>query len=370
MNKGGGAMEASNSVLEYKCPCCGAGLRFGEYSQKLTCAFCDNEFDIDSVAVFNETLHEEDEEQAQWEQSEASQWSQEECDSICTFTCPACGGEILTDANTAATFCPYCENPTILPGRLSGGIRPDAVIAFKTSKEDAQKAFLNLCKGKPLLPKMFTQEQRLEKISGIYVPFWLYDCQSNFHGDYRATRTNVWSDSQYTYTRTSYYMLRRGSTARFEHIPMDASSKMANSMMESIEPFDFSQMVDFDTAYLSSFLADKYDVESDAGKDRVQQRVSSTMNDLLQGTFSGYSAVTPTARQLRVEQGRCKYVLLPVWMLHTTYKNKTYVFAMNGQTGKMTGTFPICSKRSWGWFSLIGGLTAAATLLLQMLLGM
>lgn len=362
-------MEATGGVLEYKCPCCGAGLSFGEHTQKLKCEYCDNEFDIESVKVYNEVLHENSSDEFQWERAQTTQWSQDECSSVRTFTCPSCGGEILTDEQTAATFCPYCENPTILPGRLSGGIRPDAVIPFKTTKEDAQKAFLTLCKGKPLLPKMFTQEQRVEKITGMYVPFWLYDCQSSFQGTYRATRTHVWADSHYRYTRTSHYMLRRGSAAFFEHIPMDASKKMENAIMESIEPFDYSQMVDFDTAYLSGFLADKYDVESNAGQERVRQRVSNTLDDMLKSTFSGYATVTPTAKRTKVEHSRAQYVLLPVWMLHTKYRDKTYVFAMNGQTGKMTGTFPICPKRSWAWFSLIGGITAAAMMLVQMLSG-
>ncbi len=360
-------MDATRGVLEYKCPCCGAGLRFGEQAQKMKCAYCDNEFDLESVEVFNEILHEQDSEQIQWEEIDPGQWSEEEQAHLRVFTCPSCGGELITDENTAATFCPYCDNPTILPGRLSGGMKPDAVLPFQKSKEDAKAAFLHLCKGKPLLPKMFTQEHRLEKISGIYVPFWLYDCKSSFQGSYRATRTQMWADSQYTYTRTSHYMLRRGATATFHHIPVDGSRKMDNTIMESIEPFDFSQMADFDTAYLSGFLADKYDVGSDEGKARVQQRITSTMNSLVTPTLSGYVTVTPTARQNRVEQGKIKYVLLPVWMLHTKYRNKTYVFAMNGQTGKMTGTFPICPKRSWMWFGIIGGITAAVTMAVQLL---
>lgn len=360
-------MDVTGGVLEYKCPCCGAGLAFGEVEQKFKCEYCDNEFDIESVKVYNEVLHEENSDEFQWEETEASQWSEAECASVRAFICPACGGEILTDENTAATFCPYCENPTILPGRLTGGLKPDAVIPFKTTKEDAQKAFLNLCKGKPLLPKMFTEEQRVEKITGMYVPFWLYDCQSSFHGSYRATRTQVWADSNYTYTRTSYYMLRRGAAAAFQHIPMDASSKMDDTVMESIEPFDYTQMVDFDTAYLSGFLADKYDVESNSGQERVQQRVSNTMESMISGTLAGYATVIPTAKQMKVDHSKAKYVLLPVWMLHTKYQDKTYVFAMNGQTGKMTGTFPICPKRSWTWFSLIGGITAAVAMLVQVL---
>lgn len=354
-----------NNVLEYKCPCCNAGLPFSESVQKMKCPYCDNEFELETVRSYNEELNRSDESDFQWDASQTKEWTPEEAEKLVSFTCPACGGELITDDHTAATFCPYCENPAILPGRVAGGLKPDGVIPFKTSKEeDARSAFLNLCKGKPLLPKSFTEEQRLEKISGIYVPFWLYDCDSSFTGHFKATRLHSWSDSRYHYTRTDHYQLTRGANASFGAIPMDASTKMDNAIMESIEPFDYSQMVDFETAYLSGFLADKYDVESASGEARVEERVSASMDSMIQETLIGYSSVVPTSRQLRVTQGKAKYVLLPVWMLYTKYRDKTYVFAMNGQSGKMTGTFPICPKRTAAWFSgICAGVTALAMLI-------
>ena len=361
-------MEQQATVLEYKCPCCGAGLIFGEVIQKMKCEYCDNEFDLDTVRTYNESLNPPEEPPIQWEEPETKQWSQDEESILKTFTCPSCGGEILTEETTAATFCPYCENPTILPGRVSGGIKPDGVIPFKTSKEDAMAAFLQLCKGKPLLPRMFTEEHRVEKITGMYVPFWLYDCGSDFSAQYKATRIHRWSDSRYNYTRTEHFHLMREATADFASIPMDASQKMDNAIMESIEPYDYSQMVDFETAYLSGFLADKYDVEAKQGEDRIRQRVSASMNSLVQETVLGYATCVPVNTRLNVEHGRAKYVLLPVWMLHTKYGDGTYVFAMNGQTGKITGTFPICPKRTAAWFAgICAGVTAIASVI-QMLL--
>ena len=149
---------------------------------------------------------------------------------------------------------------------------------------------------------------------------------------------------------------------------MDASSKLDDGLMESIEPFDYTASVPFETAYLSGFLADKYDVESQLGQERVRQRVGASMEDLLAPTFLGFATVVPTGRQLRVDHSRAKYVLLPVWMLHTKYKDKTYVFAMNGQTGKMTGTFPVCPKRTAAWFAAVCGGVAALAVLVQWLL--
>ena len=357
--KGGYCMENQTTVLEYKCPCCNAGLAFDGVSQQLTCAYCDNTFDLDTIRACNEEESPE-KNPVQWEETQHNQWTDEEQETMRSFTCPSCGAEIITDENTAATFCPYCDNPTILPGRLSGGLKPDAVIPFQTSQEDAKNAFLKLCKGKVLLPKFFTQEQRLEKITGMYVPFWLYDCSGDLRGNYKATRVTTWSDAQYHYTKTDHFLLKRNANADFSGIPMDGSSKMEDDFMESIEPYDYQALTDYDNRYLTGFLADKYDVPSEKGEDRIRQRVDNSLNDLIQSSFMGYSTVVPTSRQVNVLQGKAKYVLLPVWMLNTKYKGKIYTFAMNGQTGKITGSFPICPKRTAMWFA---GICTAVTLL-------
>lgn len=350
-------MPTDTHVIEYKCPCCDAGLVFGEDVQQLTCEYCGNTFAIDAVLAFNES-QQQTQETFDWEESESSTWSEAEQEAMRAFQCPSCGAEIVTDEHTIATFCPFCDNPTILPGRVTGGMKPDGVIPFKTGKEDAKAAFLNLCKGKPLLPKFFTEEQRLEKITGMYVPFWLYDCSGQMDGSYKATRVHHWSDAHYNYTRTEHFLLNRSAEADFAGIPMDGSSKMEDTFMESIEPYDYSQVEDFDMAYLSGFLADKYDVESKEGEGRVRQRVDNALDDLIQPTLIGYSTVLPTRRNVNVSHSRVRYVLMPVWILNTRYNGKLYTFAMNGQTGKITGSLPICPKRTAAWFA---GLTAAFT---------
>ncbi len=349
---------AETNVLEYKCPCCDASLVFSQASQKLNCHSCGNEFDLDAVKEYNETTEGEE---FTWDESEYIQWDDPD---VHTFECPSCCGQIMTDGSTAATFCPYCGNPAVLPTRVSGGLKPDAVLPFKTGKKDAEAAFLALCKGKPLLPKDFTSQQQLEKITGTYVPFWLYSCDSLQDGKYRATRVRRWSDSRYHYTKTDYFLLTRAAKATFDGIPMDGSTKMDNTIMESIEPFDYQQLVDFDTAYLSGFLADKYDVEAKDGENRIRQRVGDTMSQMIAASCIGYTTVVPTMRNLRISHSKAKYVLLPVWLLTSRYKDQTYTFAMNGQTGKMTGTFPICAKRSAAWFC---GITAAVTALVSLI---
>ena len=304
-------------VMEYKCPCCDAGLKFEADDQKLSCEYCGNSFDLEAVSAYNENSN--DSESFNWTEREETNWSEEEQNHLQSYQCPSCGGEIITEETTAATFCPYCENPAIMSNRLSGGLKPDAVIPFKTTKEDAQAAFSKLCKGKPLLPKGFSSQQRLEKITGMYVPFWLYNCEGDQEGRYRATRIHTWSDSRYNYRRTDYYLLTRAAKAEFDGIPMDGSTKMDDTIMESIEPFDYTQMMDFNTAYLTGYLADKYDVEHTAGEERIRERVGSTLDSQIQASLIGYTGAIPIHKQLSIEHSKAKYVLLPVWMLNTKY---------------------------------------------------
>ena len=238
--------------------------------------------------------------------------------------------------------------------------KPDYIIPFKLSKEDAIAALKNHYKKKPLLPKIFSAQNHIEEIQGVYVPFWLFNGSADADIRYNCTRSMTHREGDYDVTDTQHFMVRRAGTVKFEKIPVDASSKMPDENMDSIEPFDYKQLTSFDMAYLTGYLADKYDVPSENGEPRVRQRVDAAMDDRLQSTFTGYSSVVPTSRQLNIKHNKARYVFFPVWILNTKYKDKIYTFAMNGQTGKMTGAFPICPKKTAAWFA---GVTAGVALL-------
>lgn len=355
------------SIQEYKCPCCGAALKFSAESQQLHCEYCENTFDLESVRAYNDTL-DGAEESFDWENYDASSgsgdWTEAEREAIRTFHCPSCGGEILTEATTAATFCPYCGNPAIIPGRVSESFRPDLVIPFRLSKEDAQAAFQTFCKGKRLLPKDYVTAQRLEQITGMYVPFWVFDGGVDARIRYRATRVRHWADSRYNYTKTDHFLLQRSGKLQCSGIPVDGSQKMDNTWMEAIEPYNYAQAVPFDMAYLSGYLADKYDVTSEACQPIANERIRNTAESLLADTTAGYASVIPEGKTVQVQSGRVQYMLLPVWVLNSSYEGKTYTFMMNGQTGKLIGKLPISKSRSFVWFGTVcGAVTAVATLL-------
>jgi len=329
------------TLLEYKCPACGGALSFDASLQKMKCPYCDTEFEVAALQELDEVLQQEQPSDYSWESQPEGQWSEEETRNLRSYVCQSCGGEIVGDLSTAATNCPYCDNPVVMAGQFSGTLRPDLVVPFKLNKEQAKAALSGYLEKKPLLPKAFKSQNRIESIQGIYVPFWLFDTDADASLRYKATRIHTWSDADYNYTRTSFFSLIRSGHIGFDHVPVDGSSKMPNELMESIEPYDMTQAVDFQTAYLAGYLADKFDVEAEVCKTRANDRIRASTETAFAQTTAGYATVTPESTNIQLSGGKVRYALLPVWMLTTQWDGKTYTFAMNGQTGKMVGNLPI-----------------------------
>lgn len=346
----------NDTLKEYKCPCCGGAIAFDTASQKLKCPYCDTEFDIDTLKSFDDALKNEAPDDMKWDTSAGSEWQDGEGDGLCSYVCKSCGGEIVADENTAATSCPFCGNPVVMMGRLSGDLKPDVVIPFKLDRNAAKAALLNHYKGKRLLPKVFRDENHIDEIRGVYVPFWLFDADADADIRYKATKTRTWSDDRYDYTETSHYSVFRSGSIGFERVPVDGSSKIEDALMESIEPFGSSDAVDFQTAYLAGYLADRYDVDAEASIERANERIKRSTEDAFRATVQGYDSVVPEQSGVRLKNGRATYALYPVWLLNTTWQDKKYMFAMNGQTGKFVGDLPVDRSAARRW---LFGLTAA-----------
>ncbi len=354
-------------VVEYKCPNCAASLTFDSDLQEMHCEYCGTDFDIAAVKEYNETLEAPAADDYDWESYEEKEKTDagSEENNIYSFTCPSCGGRIFGDSVTAATFCPYCGNPAILSERLSEMFRPDLVIPFRLDQSAAKAALLQEYKKRPLLPNLFKETNKIEKITGLYVPFWLYDCGVEASVQYKATRISSWSDSRYRYTKTSYFSAVRNGCFSMENLPFDGSVKMDDRFMEAIEPFDFSSAVPFDSSYLSGYLADKYDVPAQEGIPRINARIKTTAENLFSQTVTGYQTVRTENSSVQVAHGKIRYALLPVWLLNTDYQGKKYTFVMNGQTGKLVGEYPVSRAKYWGFFS---GIFAAAAALAGLVL--
>ncbi len=251
--------------------------------------------------------------------------------------------------------------------QFSGSLRPDYVIPFQLDKKAAKEALKKFYAGKRLLPGTFKDSNHIDEVKGVYVPFWLFDAKADVNMRYRATKIRTWSDSRYYYTQTDFYSVSRSGNMEFKRVPVDGSKKMPDDLMESLEPFDFSGAVDFQTAYLAGFLADKYDVDSHESAGRAGERIQKSARAAFDATVRGYTTVTQEAGSIRLQNGRVTYAFFPVWLLSTTWNGKQYLFAMNGQNGKMTGDLPLDKAAYIKWLAVLTVLTSGALYMLAYL---
>lgn len=344
------------AIQEYKCPCCGGAIVFDSNIQKMKCPYCDTEFEMETLKGYDNELKNDKADDMQWESNAGTEWQEGEADGLRTYICKSCGGEIVGDESMAATECPFCGNPVVLSGQFSGALKPDIVIPFKLDKNAAKAGLTKHLSKKRLLPKIFKDQNHIDEVKGLYVPFWLFDTDVSAQVRYRATKVRSWSDSNYNYTETQHYSVHRGGNIGFANVPVDGSTKMADDLMESIEPYNISDAVDFQTAYLSGYLADKYDVDADQSVQRANERVKKSTEEAFAQTVKNYTTVVTENSNIHLSSGKVKYALYPVWILNTTWKDEKFTFAMNGQTGKFVGNLPVDKAAAVRWGL---GLTAA-----------
>ncbi|MBQ6407434.1 MAG: hypothetical protein IJJ64_05285 [Butyrivibrio sp.] len=333
------------SLHEYECPACGGAMEFNPKTQKLKCPFCDSEFDVkDYVANHNSTTEAE---VADGYNSSSESTSDQP---LYVYRCGSCGGEILTTESLGSTKCPFCSNNVVVKEKFDGQFKPDFIIPFKLTRDDAMKTYRNHVKSKKLVPKVFLDENHIDELKGIYVPFWLFNAKESFSGSYEATKVRTWSDSHYQYTETKFYDVQRAGTEDFDNVPVDGSKEMPDDLMESLEPFDENEMVPFNMGYLAGFLANKYNVSAEDNKPRALQRMAVSVSQDFRNTISGYSSVRTLNENTNTVSVSHSYALYPVYVLNTSWQGKNYLFAMNGQSGKFVGNLPFSMAQAVKYF--------------------
>ena len=341
--------------MDYKCPACGGALEFDPALQKMKCPYCDSVYTMEQLAPKDEQLNQGaanpdepmdpnsaeplPEDQLNWNTDAGSQWGYGETDGMRVYICNSCGGEIIGDETMAATSCPFCGNPTVIMGNFTGALKPDCVIPFKLDKKAAKDALRAHVSGKKLVPKLFKDENHLDEIKGVYVPYWLFDSSADARLRFRATRSRAWSDRNYNYVETEEYLVERGGSIDFEAVP-------------------------FQTAYLAGYLADKYDVTAEQSIDRANERIKKTAEAAFAEQVTGYETVSLDSSSIQLKNGTVRYALYPVWLLNTTWNGTKYTFAMNAQTGKFVGDLPVDKSAYWKYILLYGGIFAAVAYLL------
>ncbi len=340
-------------AVQYKCLNCGAGLIFDPEKQDFICEYCDSVFKEEDFFHKDEKL-----EVDIMEKSENDVF-----DNALLYVCPSCGAEVVTDETTAATTCYYCSNPVVLSGKLSGELKPDYIIPFKIDKNDAIAKFKELCRKKKFLPKDFISESRLEEIKGVYFPYWYIDGETD--GNINATSKQVksWMVGDIRHTETTVRGHFRQGNLSIRNMPEAALKSKDRDILKYVCPFNSSDFVPFSMSYLSGFFAEKRDVEIAEIETSVNDKIKSYSSEKLLQSIE-YPNASVKDSSIRIDNIRWSYNLLPVWVLNYKHKDKKYIYALNGQTGKVYGEMPVCNKKL---AALFAGATAAASVILTVL---
>ncbi len=356
------------AVISYKCPNCDGELVFDPASQNYQCEYCMSRFSQQELEAMKPDAASEQKAEpapsaASSDGEDTAEGTREEA---VVYSCPSCGAQVVTDATTAATFCYYCHNPVVLSGRLSGEYLPDHVIPFAIDKEQARKRFLDYVHSRKFIPRAFFKKQQIEKLSGIYFPYWVYECELEGRLDAQARQVRVWRSGEMEYTETKTYAIERSGTVHLGGITKNALKKADHQLAQGVLPYDLNGKKEFHMGYLSGFQAEKRDIEQAFYAPEVGRETEGYGRQMLRDTISGYSSVSENSHTCKTKSEAWSYLLLPVWAL--TYKarnGKMYYYAMNGQNGNVYGELPVDYKK----IGILSGIVALAVLILFLIGG-
>ncbi len=356
-----------NAVEEQKCPSCGGALIFDPVSGRMKCEYCGTAYDIAQGSAAGEKSGDTADKKESISGFDFASLTDQVTDpnaaDLPIYNCRSCGAELIAPPEQFALACPYCGNNIVLTQKTSGQLRPDSLIPFKIDPKSLPCAVKNYYKGKALLPKRMFSESSMGSVTGVYVPFWIFNGRVSgsisFVGETRSTVR----EGDYKVTTIKSFAIDRDVSMDFENVPVDASGRISDKMMDSLEPFDLADAVPFDMRYLAGFTADRFDVQKGEIEDRAKKRMFTTADDSVRAkACEGYSNVTRSGGKLNLDLN-AKYMLLPVYLFDVAFDGKKYEFAVNGQTGRVVGDIPI-DKRTSSIYFLIRAIGVAAVIII------
>ena len=369
----------SEYIKEQKCPNCGGTMRFVPEKGKIVCEFCDSEFNIESGSSqnMNHTVNMGTDNSAINGDGSISGFDfrqfydgvpKADGEGLPIYYCKSCGAEVIAASEEASLTCPYCTNKIVLSDKVSGNMRPNGIIPFKIAKSNLKKHLDEFYKDKKLLPKNFFSEKKIEAVTGIYVPFWIFSGEIGGKYFYSCTKEHSTVQGNYRVKTTEYYDVEREGGVTFSDIPLDASEKIDDALMDSVLPYDFSEIKDFDYQYLAGFAADRFDVPGKSLQSRAQNRMEKTAQRIVNTKVkSQYSSAKFKHSLLKASNVDVRYVLLPVYTFSIMVGSQKYSFAVNGQTGKVVGELPISKNVSRMYMLKKASIPAAIILLYYIL---
>lgn len=363
-------------MQKFNCKTCGAELYWDSEANCLKCEYCDSEYKVfefdkekqEELLTESDITKEQQELQAADEYAKATDDS--ELNDLVVYQCSHCKAEIVTARSTVATTCAFCGRAISITNKLVNDFRPDAIIPFEINEKEAKEIYKKYIRSTFLTPKEFGTDGVLKKIKGIYVPFWLH----SFDSDTKAT---IYCENITSHRRGDdkiidhhMYQVTVDAKGSFKDIPTDGLKHLDDALMDAIEPFDYSKLAEFNPAYMAGYYAEEYNESDKVTRARATDRAKQTMRAQMEQEAGAFAVKQLRSYDEDLSQVTAKYAMLPVWLLNVTYKEKEYLYAINGETGKIVGKLPISVQKLWIAIatSMVGGYMLATIIRLVTLL--
>jgi len=349
-------------VRQYPCKQCGAQLTYNATSQQMVCNYCGYS---EVIPTSKEAIVEYEYNDALL-QPQATGWGTE----TRTIQCENCGAKTTFAAGQISSACAFCGSPKVVETPSNTNlIRPESLVPFQIDKNAAAQKFREWLNGLWFRPGDLKKMAELAKISGIYLPFWTYDAntQSWWEAEagyyYYTTETYTEQDANgntVVQTREVQHIRWEPASGHYQAFFDDelifASVGLSQKMVEGLYPYDTGRLAPYQSAYLAGWLAEEYKVDVKEGWQRAQKVIGDKIYAACENLIPG-----DTHRNLSVETAfsniAYKHVLLPLWIAAYLYRDKSYQFLVNGQTGKVSGDAPL------SWVKILSLIFVIATII-------
>jgi ribosomal protein S27E len=341
--------ERTEKETDKKCPQCGATVTFDPSSGLMHCEYCGYTCELPKAEDEKE-ICEMDFEAAL--HTASFNWGEQKK----SVQCKQCGAVTIYDALETAAVCPFCGSTNVMPAATDSTIAPGGVCVFAITKEQAGENFKKWLKRKWFAPRKAKKSASPEAFKGIYLPYWTFDAQTTSNFTARAGYDSKGNNK--SNTTTNWKHVSGIYQELFDDVTVMASKRHEGTGVKGCEPFDFSKLIPYTPQAVAGFAAERYSVGLKEGWGKAQQTIQSRLKgNIAKYVKKHWHADRSDSVKFSTMYNNItyKYLLVPTWISSFKYKDKTYQFVVNGQTGKMSGKAPLSAWRiTLFWAILIG----------------
>ncbi|HEY0874302.1 MAG TPA: hypothetical protein VGD94_12585 [Vicinamibacterales bacterium] len=350
---------------KHACAACGAQAEWNPAKGMLVCSFCGTEapFVVDPNTG---ALVEHDLVKALREiPTEDRGWLTEKR----TVQCQSCKAVSVFDISRTGQHCDFCGSPALLDySEIKAPIRPQGVLPFKVDEGRVREQMRAWFRGRWFAPNNLGSKALVDRVHGVYIPYWTFDahavCPWTAEAGHYYYTTETYRDNQgrrrTRQVRHTRWVPAAGEVRHFfDDEPVPGTHGLRLDLLRKIEPFPTQEVQGYDTAFLSGFVVEHYQVVLVDAAARSQEQMTGQLRLMASAQVPG-----DTQRNLQIDprfSGRTfKHVLVPVWVLSFTYRAKLYQVLVNGYSGTIAGDYPYSP---WKVFFLIVVIVIGAVIL-------